>query len=139
MRCVKTRKKNSIPSRSVPTGCLFSPLSSWNPLEHVHTHTRTHVHCISASSLSTTPPPPTPSHVSLRGCQEKWLPFKRPTQRSEITRLSARSAVRAHNKNSDTRPMVSASASPMRFYFLLLFVGFCAYRQNAQAANTCLL
>lgn len=57
MRCVKTRKKNSIPSRSVPTGCLFSPLSSWKPLEHVRTHTRAHVHCISASSLSTTPPP----------------------------------------------------------------------------------
>lgn len=50
MRCVKTRK-GSIPSRSIPTGCLFSPLSSWKPLERAHTHVR----CISASSLSIPP------------------------------------------------------------------------------------
>lgn len=89
MRCVKT-------SRSEPTGCLFSPLSSWKPLERERTHARAHARALYLSILPVHPlPPPTPSHVSPRGCQKKWLPFKRPTQRGEITRLSAPSAVRA--------------------------------------------
>lgn len=87
MRCNKTIK-NSIRISSAPTGCLFSP-SFCNPPPC--THARTHAHSISASPLSIF----LLHHTSIRGVakKKKWLSFKRPTQRSEITRLSLRSAV----------------------------------------------